>query len=64
MREYGLLAANPFGLSYYDKKVAKHTGDFVLPAGKATTFHYLVVIHEGDVKSAQLDERYKAFAGK
>jgi hypothetical protein len=63
VREYGLLAANPFGLSYYDKKVAKHTGDFVLPAGKTTTFHYLVVIHEGDVKAANLDERYKAFAG-
>jgi hypothetical protein len=63
VREYGLLAANPFGLSYFDKGVAKHTGDFVLPAGKTTTFHYLVIVHEGDVKAAYPVERYKEFAG-
>lgn len=62
VREYGLMGANPFGLSYYDKGVAKHAGDFILPAGKTTTFHYLVVIHSGDAASAKLDEKYKQFA--
>ncbi|HEY8746423.1 MAG TPA: PmoA family protein [Tepidisphaeraceae bacterium] len=64
IREYGLMGANPFGLSYYDKKIAKHAGDFKMPAGKTTTFHYLVVIHEGDAKAAKLDEKYKTFTGK
>jgi hypothetical protein len=64
IREYGLLAANPFGLSYYDKTVAKHAGDFTMPVGKTTTFHYLVVIHEGNAAAAKLAEKYKAFSGK
>jgi hypothetical protein len=64
IREYGLMGANPFGLSYYDKKNPKHAGDFKMPVGKTTTFHYLVVIHEGDAKAAKLAEKYKEFAGK
>jgi len=64
IREYGLLAANPFGLSYYDKKVPKHAGDFKMPPGKTTTFQYRVVVHEGDAKAAKLAEKYKEFAGK
>jgi hypothetical protein len=62
VREYGLLAANPFGLSYYDRKVKKHTGDFVMPPGKTVTFRYLVVVHEGDAASAKLPEKYERFA--
>jgi hypothetical protein len=61
VREYGLLAANPFGLSYYDRKVKKHTGDFVMPPGKTVTFKYLVVVHEGDAASAKLPEKYERF---
>jgi hypothetical protein len=64
IREYGLMGANPFGLNAYDKKVPKHTGDFKMPAGKTTTFHYLVVIHEGDAKAAKLGEKYKEWTGK
>lgn len=62
VREYGLLAANPFGLSYYDRKVPKHSGDFVMQPGKTVTFEYLVVVHTGDAASAKLDEKYHQFA--
>jgi hypothetical protein len=62
VREYGLLAANPFGLSYYDRKVPKHAGDFVMQPDKTTVFNYLVIVHTGDAASANLDEKYRHFA--
>ena len=61
VRAYGLLAANPFGLSFFDKGSPKHSGDMVIPAGKSATFRYRVIIHDGDAKSANLGEKYKAF---
>ena len=62
VREYGLLAANPFGLSFFDKGADRHAGDLTMEPGKTTTFHYLVVVHEGDAKSASLPEKYKQFS--
>lgn len=64
VRQYGLLGANPFGLSYFDKGTPKHAGDFVMQPGKTVTFQYLVVVHQGDAASAHLPEKYKAFAGR
>ena len=61
VREYGLLAANPFGLSYFDKGAPKHAGDFKMEPGKTVTFRYRVVVHEGDAQSAQLDQKYKQY---
>jgi hypothetical protein len=61
VREYGLLAANPFGLSYFDKGAAKHSGDFKMEPGKSVTFRYRVVVHEGDASSAKLDDKYRQY---
>ena len=59
-REYGLHAANPWGLHDYDpKNVPKGAGDMKLAAGTTTTFKYRVLFHEGDAASAKLDQRYK-----
>ncbi|HYE21710.1 MAG TPA: PmoA family protein, partial [Tepidisphaeraceae bacterium] len=64
-REYGLHAANPFGLHDFDKaKNPKGTGDFKIEPGKPATFKYRVLFHTGDAASAKLDERYKAWTGK
>jgi hypothetical protein len=63
-REYGLLAANIFGLHDYDPKLKKGAGDFVLEPGKTATFRYRVVIHTGDAKSARLDEKFREYSGK
>lgn len=63
-REYGLLAANIFGLHDFDKNVKKGTGDFVIEPGKTATFRYRVVIHTGDAKSAKLDEKFREFAAQ
>jgi len=62
VREYGLLAANPFGLSYFDKGTPPHTGDFIMQPGKTVTFRYEVIVHHGDAQAANLQEKYKVFA--
>jgi len=63
VREYGLMGANPFGLSYFDK-APKHTGDFKMEPGKTVTFRYLVVVHNGDPIAAHLEEKYQHFAAE
>ena len=64
VREYGLLAANPFGLSYFDKGTPRHAGDLVMQPGQTVTFRYEVIVHQGDAAAAKLDEKYKQFAGR
>jgi hypothetical protein len=60
-RGYGLLAANPFGLSYFlaDKK---QDGGYTLPAGKTVKFRYRVLIHDGSYKDAHIAEKYTQYA--
>ena len=60
-REYGLMAANPFGLSYFEKK-PKGSGDMKIPAGGDVTFRYRVYIHNGDDKAGKVAEHYKEYA--
>jgi hypothetical protein len=62
VRAYGLLAANPFGLSFFDKGAPRHGGDFVMDPGKTVTFRYRVIVHQGDAGSADLDQQYKRFS--
>ena len=61
-RGYGLLAANPFGLSYFYND-PKHDGSYTLSAGESIRFHYRVLIHEGTYKDARIAEKYKEYAG-
>jgi len=63
-REYGLLAANIFGLHDFDKNVPKGTGNFTIEPGKTVTFRYRVVLHTGDAKAARLDEKFRDFAAE
>jgi hypothetical protein len=64
VRQYGLLAANIFALHEYDKSKPKGAGNFTIEKGSSATFKYRVVIHAGDAKSADLDAKWKEFAGK
>ncbi len=61
VRDYGLFAANPFGIHDFEKK-APGTGNLNIPAGKSVTFKYRFYIHEGDEKQAKVAERYKDYA--
>jgi hypothetical protein len=62
-RGYGLLAANPFGLSYFLKD-PKQDGSYILAPKKSVTFSYRVFIHEGDYKAAKVAEKYNDYAKK
>lgn len=60
VRDYGLFAANPFGVQDFEKKEAG-TGNITIAAGKSVTFKYRFYIHEGDEKAAKVAERYKEY---
>jgi hypothetical protein len=61
VRDYGLFAANPFGLHDFEKLSDKKAGDLVVPAGKSVTFRYHFYLHEGNEQQAKVAERYKAY---
>ncbi len=54
-RDYGLLAANPFGIHDFEGKKDKNLGEFVLKKGDILIFNYTVIIHHGTLESAKLD---------
>ena len=60
-REYGLVAANPFGLSYFNG-AGKGAGDFRLTQGQSRTFRYGVLIHRGELSVNDIEKHYQAFA--
>ena len=60
VRDYGLFAANPFGIHDFEKKEAG-AGNLNIPAGQSVTFKYRFYIHEGDEKQAKVAERYKEY---
>ncbi len=60
-RGYGLLAANPFGLSFFLND-PKQDGSYTLASGKSITLSYRVLIHEGDYKAAGVAAKYSEYA--
>jgi hypothetical protein len=59
-RAYGLLAANPFGLREFDNDPAKD-GSWTVPEGKAITFRYRVLIHDGALTASQIADLYRQY---
>ena len=60
VRDYGLFAANPFGLHDFEKKPAG-TGNLIVSAGKSMTFRYRLYIHRGDEKEGKVAQRYEEY---
>ena len=60
-RDYGLVAANPFGIHDFESKPAG-TGDMTIEAGDSVTFRYRFLFHEGDPKQADIVAQYDQFA--
>jgi len=58
-RTYGLLTANPFGLSHFTR--GKENGDWTLGDGKSLRQRYRVYFHRGDEKAANVAERWGDF---
>jgi hypothetical protein len=61
VRDYGLFAANPFGIHDFEKK-EKGAGDLTIPAGKSITFRYRFYIHPGTTEEARVAEKYADYA--
>jgi len=60
VRDYGLFAANPFGIHDFEKKPAG-TGDIRVPAGGKITFKYRLLLHAGDELAGKVSERYEKY---
>ena len=61
-RDYGLCGANPFGIHDFAGE-PDGTGDHTIPAGGTLRQRYLVLFHEGDPGGADIEGRYRAWAG-
>ena len=59
-RAYGLLAANPFGLSFFTRDRSQD-GSYTIPAGGALTLRYRVFIHHGDYRQAGVAAAYAEY---
>jgi len=62
VRNYGLMGANCFGLSYFTKGKGDLNGDYELKGGETLTFRYRVYVHSGDVEKAKVADRYADYA--
>jgi len=62
-RDYGLVAANPFGGHDFDKSLPEKSGDMKLKNGDSVTFKYRFYFHEGDHAAAKIPQVYKQWAG-
>jgi len=61
VRTYGLFAANPFGVHYFEQK-PKGTGDLTIQAGESLTFRYRLSFHKGDDKQGKVAEYYSEYS--
>jgi hypothetical protein len=63
VRAYGLFAANPFGnATLGGDKSQSH--DVELEPGKSLRFRYRVIVHPGDVQSADIAALWSKYSGK
>lgn len=61
VRDYGLFAANPFGLKDFEP-TKKVDGSKTWKNGESVTFRYRVWIHKGDTDAAHVADEYSLFA--
>ncbi|MCD6288202.1 MAG: PmoA family protein, partial [Candidatus Hydrogenedentes bacterium] len=57
VRNYGLFAANPFGVHYFEGK-PEGTGAITVPAGDDLTLKYRFFFHKGDTEQANVAKEY------
>lgn len=61
-REYGLIAANPFGIHDFENRSNAEVGNLTIPKGESVTFLYRVLLHKGDASEADVQGYFKKFA--
>jgi hypothetical protein len=62
-RGYGLLAANPFGITPFTGDRRQH-GRYEIPAGSSLILRYRVLIHQGNPLQAGVAEAYQRFVAQ
>lgn len=62
VRDYGLFAANPFGVHDFERDPDKTKGNLKVASGERITFKYRFYFHEGDEKQGKVEEEYRAYA--
>ncbi len=60
VRNYGLFAANPFGLHDFTQS-SEIDGAYTLPAGESFTLRYRFLFHMGDEKVGKVAEAFEAY---
>ncbi|MCA9193919.1 MAG: PmoA family protein [Planctomycetales bacterium] len=63
VRDYGLFAANPFGVYHFEGQ-KEPTDGVRMKQGEKLLFRYRVVLHNGDTEAACIADRYEAFANQ
>ena len=58
VRDYGLFAANPFGVHDFERLQDTAAGEFTLPKGESVTFRYRVIFHGGEPNLAEAFGEY------
>lgn len=61
VRDYGLLAVNPFGSNAFDKTAP--VSKFVLAAGKSIRLRYRIVVHPA-MDAVEIEKMYREFASE
>ena len=60
-RDYGLFAANPFGIHDFEGK-PEGSGDLTLAVGESLTLRYRLYLYEGEADPEALAREFEAFA--
>ncbi len=60
-RAYGLFAANPFGWREFNSDKSKD-GSWTILQGESLAFRYRVLIYDGEMTPARLEELYRQYA--
>ncbi|MBW3623865.1 MAG: PmoA family protein [Armatimonadetes bacterium] len=64
VRDYGLFAANPFGIHDFDpaQKSNRRAGEVTTPLGQSQTFRYRLYLHNGTTEDAKVADVWNAYA--
>ena len=62
-RDYGLFAANPFGVHDFERDKTKD-GSLTIEPGKSVRFRYRLVIHPGDAQSGGVAALFQKYAAQ
>ncbi len=62
VRDYGLFAANPFGIHEFVKGAAPGSGNYTIEPGSELTLRYRVLLHKGGPADAHINEVWWDYA--